>query len=319
MASSASVGATPVLASRRLFCRVFAAALCTAASAACTNPQTVLAQLIEARRLASELHVKFTQAAEAANRAVMAETDEASAAAADEARRARQVVERDIQGLRATLESLRYGEDLRYLDDFNSRFAEYRRLDDAILPLAVENTNLKAQRLSFGPAREAVEAFRRSIDAAVRTDATKDTCRAEAVAARAHGRARIQIAHAPHIAEAEDAAMTRMEGQMMASAADARKALDELRATVSSRAAPQLDAAAAALDRFHVRPQGDRHAVTAQQRCAVARVVPRPKADGDRRLRSAVAGPRGSPGKTPVHRHAVACPEVVHGVSVTKR
>ena len=251
MGSRSSVRPARVSASRRLVYGVFAVAVCTGASAACRNPQTVLAQLIDARRLASELHVRFTQAAEASNRAVMADTDEAAAAASEEARRARQVVERDVQQLQAILESLGYREDLRYLDHFSSRFAEYRRLDDEILPLAAENTNVKAQRLSFGPAREAVDAFRSSIDAAVRTGATKDTCRAEAVAARAQMDVlEIQIAHAPHIAEAEDAAMTRMEGQMMASAADARKALDELRAMVSSQAAPQLDAAAAALGRF---------------------------------------------------------------------
>ena len=42
----------------------------------------VLSQLLEARRLASELHVEFTKAADAANRAVMADTDQASVAAA---------------------------------------------------------------------------------------------------------------------------------------------------------------------------------------------------------------------------------------------
>jgi hypothetical protein len=251
MGSPLSVRPARVLASRRLFCRVFTVAVCTVASAACTNPRTVLTQLIDARRLASELHVKFTQAAEAANRAVMAQTDEASATAAEEARRARQVVERDIQKLRAILESLRYGEDLRYLDNFNSRFAEYRRLDDEILPLATENTNLKAQRLSFGPAREAVDAFRRSLDAAARTGATKDACCAEIVAARAQmALLEIAVAYAPHIAEAQDATMTQMEGQMTASAAVARKALDELRTALSSQAALQLGAAADALDRF---------------------------------------------------------------------
>jgi negative regulator of replication initiation len=218
---------------------------------ACTNPQTVLTQLLEARRLASELHVQFTRAAEAANRAVMADTDEASAAAADEARRAVQIVDRDVQALRGILESLRYGEDLRHLNGFNSRFDEYRRLDDEILPLAVENTNLKAQRLSFGPARDAANAFQTSIDAAVRAGRRKDACCAEVVAARARAALfEIQVMYAPHIAEAEDAAMTQMEGRMAASEALARKALDELRTTLSREAAPQLGAAAAALDRF---------------------------------------------------------------------
>ena len=114
--------------------------------------------------------MQFTQAADAANRAVMADTDDASIAAADEARRARQAVERNVETLRPMLASLGFRDDLRYLDGFTSRFEEYRKLDDEILSLAVENTNLKAQRLSFGPAQEAADAFRSSVDAAVRPE-----------------------------------------------------------------------------------------------------------------------------------------------------
>jgi hypothetical protein len=181
----------------------------------------------------------------------MADTDEGSSAASDEARRARQIVERDVQALESLLQSLGYHDDLRYLDGFKARFEEYRRLDDEILPLAVENTNLKAQRLSFGPARVAADAFRTSLEAAVRSGAAKDTCCAEALAANAGSAVlEIQAIHAPHIAEAEDAAMTRMEGQMTASAAIARKALEDLKAALPPAAAPQLAAAASALDRF---------------------------------------------------------------------
>jgi hypothetical protein len=228
-----------------------AAATCAVTLSACANPQTVLTQLLEARRLAAEQHVQFTRAAEAANRAVMADTDEASAAAADEARQARQVVERDTEALRAILESLSYRDDVRHLEAFGARFEDYRHLDDEILPLAVENTNVKAQRLSFGPAREAADAFHTSIDAAVRAGAAKSTCCAEAAAARARtALLEIQVMHAPHIAEADDAAMTRMESQMTASASAARRALEELRAALPAATAPQVATAAATLDRF---------------------------------------------------------------------
>jgi hypothetical protein len=218
---------------------------------ACGNPRTVLTQLIEARRLASQLHVQFTQSAEAANRAVMAETDDAAAAAAEESRRARQVVERDIQSLRATLQSLRYRDDLRHLNDFESRFKEYRRLDDDILPLAVENSNVKAQRLSFGPSREAAQSFHAALDQAVRTSPAKVACCAEAVASRARSAVlEIRVLYAPHIAEAQDATMTAIETQMTAAADRARKSLDELRGMLPSTANTARDAASAALDRF---------------------------------------------------------------------
>ena len=80
----------------------------------------------------------------------MADLDDRAAAAADEARRARQVVERNVDTLGPMLESLGYRDDRRLLEEFEGTFDEYRQLDDEILALAIENTNLKAQRLSFG-------------------------------------------------------------------------------------------------------------------------------------------------------------------------
>jgi hypothetical protein len=211
----------------------------------------VLTQQVEARRIAADLHVQFTKAADAANRAVMADADDASATAAREARDATQAVERDLRELRPLLESLGYGDELRFLETFEERFAEYRRLDEEILPLAVENSNLKAQRLSFGPATEAAAEFRQSLDAAVRAGASADVCCADALAARAVvALLEIQVLHAPHIAEAEDAAMTRMEAQMTAAAGTVRKAVDDLKQLIGTKASAQLTAAMAAFDRF---------------------------------------------------------------------
>jgi hypothetical protein len=60
----------------------------------------------------------------------------------------------------------------------------------------------------------------------------------------------IQVLQAPHIAEADDAAMTAMEKRMAASEAAARRALQSLASLVAPTAAPRLGQAAAALDRF---------------------------------------------------------------------
>jgi hypothetical protein len=215
--------------------------MCAAAAvaSACAGPKAALTDLIEARQLASELHVQFTRGSEAANRAVLADTDEASAAAADEARRATQTVEQTIETLRATLQAMGYAGDGQLLDEFDRRFAEYRQLDDEILPLAVENTNLKAQRLSFGTGQDAAAAFGAAVEAAAR--AAKGACCREASAHRARAAMlEIQVLQAPHIAESDDAAMTRIEDRMKELLRTARAALDELNA-------PE---ATAALERF---------------------------------------------------------------------
>lgn len=236
-----------------LKCRHSAIALLLAASVlstVCGNAPP-LTQLLEARRLAAALQVEFTKASDASNRAVMSDTDDASAAAAGEARQARQIVERDLAALQPILQSLGYTDDLQILDRFKMRFAEYRTLDDEILPLAVENTNLKAQRLSFGPARQAADSFRTAVNDAVRAGASTDRWHAEALAAKAVVAVlEIQALHAPHIAESDDAAMTRMEEQMAASDAAARKAVEQLKEILSPAASAQLAAATAALVRF---------------------------------------------------------------------
>ena len=169
------------------------------------HAHAVLTRQMEARQLASDLQVQFTQAADASNRAVMVETDDAAAAAAREAQGAAEEAQRSAGMLRSTLQSMGYSEELALLDAFEAKFAEYRKLDAEILSLAVENTNLKAQRLSFGPASEAANAFRTAIEVATRTARPAEAPRAEALAARAIAAVlQIQVLQAPHIAESDD-------------------------------------------------------------------------------------------------------------------
>jgi hypothetical protein len=169
----------------------------------------------------------------------MADTDEASAAAGDEAKAARVAIRKNLEALGHALQALGYVEDQRALESFKMNFAAYLKVDDEILPLAVENTNLKAQRLAFGPAQQAAQEFAAAVEAAART--ATNSCCAEALAGKARAALlEIQVLQAPHIAESEDAAMTRLENRMQESAKAARAAIEELRA-------PD---AGAALDRF---------------------------------------------------------------------
>jgi hypothetical protein len=261
MLSSASVRVqTPVARPARshLLLRIQSATGCVlAAIVVCTatgcirSPETALQRLVESRRLAADVRVQFTKAADASNRAVMADTDEASVAFAHEAEQATQAVEKDTSTLAPILGGLGYANEAQLLEEFNRRFAEYRALDRNILELAVENTNLKAQRLSFGPAQEAAGAFRDSLTAIAALDPAKDTWRMKALVATALAAVReIQVLQAPHIAEADEAAMTRMEKQMATEEASARSALATLGTMTQPASRAHLAAATAALDRF---------------------------------------------------------------------
>jgi len=241
-----------VLASRRARPAIWLAIISIAVATGCIeSPETVLQRLTEARRLAADALVEFIKAGDAANRAVMAETDDASIAFAREAEHATQAVQMDADALRPLLAGLDYSNETQLLEEFGRRFTEYRALDRTIVGLAVENTNLKAQRLSFGPVQQAADAFRDALDSVAPSDPVKDGGRVKALAATAVATMReIQVLQAPHIAESDEAAMTRIEKRMADSEAAVRRTLDTLKGLVRPESRPQLAAAAAAFDRF---------------------------------------------------------------------
>lgn len=208
-----------------------------------------LEQLTEARRLSSELLVDFTKTADAANRAVMADTDADSIAFARESEAAAQEAHRVSTQLGTIVAGLGYSEEVQRLTEFNSRFREYQTLDRTILGLAVENSNLKAQRLSFGSVQKEADAFRGSLEA-VSASSSGETWHVKALAAEAVSAVReIQVLQAPHIAEADDAAMGRLEKQMAAAEGEARSALEML-VRVQPSSKTQIAAATSALTRF---------------------------------------------------------------------
>jgi hypothetical protein len=211
---------------------------------------TVLEKASQARQIAADLLVDFTKAADAANRAVMAETDEASVTFAREAEEATQTVQKEADALGPMLQSLNYSEEARLVDEFKAQFAEYRTLDRRILDLAVENTNLKAERLSYGPAQESADAFRDALKTVV-PSAPSEAWHVQALIATAVRTVReIQVLQAPHIADADAAVMTRMEKEMATSEMTARDALEKLRPLVDPTSQRKLGVARAALDRF---------------------------------------------------------------------
>jgi hypothetical protein len=221
-----------------------------AAMAIGCDVNTALEKLSEARQISAELNVQFTKASDASNRAVMADTDEASVEYARESQQATEAVQKEIDALRAILQGLNFSDEIRMLDEFAKRFAAYRELDQRILDLAVQNTNLKAQRLAFGPAQEAADTFRDTLES-VEAATAASAWQVQALVARAVTTVReIQVLQAPHIADADDAVMTRMEKEMATSEVAARTALKTLSGLISPGSRPRLTAATAALDRF---------------------------------------------------------------------
>lgn len=212
---------------------------------------TLLSDLDHARALAADLRLQFSKVDKASDQAVMADTDEASIAFAKEAEQATSTINGDVAALAPVLKGLGFSRELGAFDAFQANWSKYQKLDQEVLALAIENTNLKAQRLSFGPAREAADAFRDAVATTAAGVGGKEHCGASELAQRAVVAVReIQVLQAPHIAEADDAAMTRMEQDMAGLEQKVREALTALSNLGGTNAGPGVAKATAALGRF---------------------------------------------------------------------
>jgi len=217
---------------------------------ACGDVNAALERLSEARHLSDDLLVEFTKASDATNRAVMADTDAASVAFAQESALAKEAVHKDVASLRPLLAALRYTDETRLLDTFGQQFVAYETLDRRILDLAVENTNLKAQRLSFGAAQAAADAFEQAVDGVTPANA-RDVWRVKAGGATAVSALReIEVLQGPHIAAADDASMARLETRMKAQETIVRTTLAGLPPLVDAPSHTRLAAATDALNHF---------------------------------------------------------------------
>jgi hypothetical protein len=216
------------------------------------SPAELLA--FKARRvdLVERMRLALASASEAEKSAVMAITDQDSQAYADQARAATAEVERERTGLAQLLATGGTPREKNFLDQFSKAFAEFQRIDQELLALAVKNTNLKAYTLAFGPAADAVT----EMDNALSRLASKSASSPEAgnVASLAFGAQtaalRIETLLAPHIAEESDKKMDDLEARMAADDQAVRKDLDDLATQHNLGDDPDLKTAVSAYARF---------------------------------------------------------------------
>ena len=102
-------------------------------------------------------------------------------------RRASAIVENDRSELARLIDIGARPDEVRQLREFSTCWTAYRKVDEEILRLAVENTNLKAQRLSFGPAPAALDRMQAALDTLVGDTGTSVDAAAIAKTLRANG------------------------------------------------------------------------------------------------------------------------------------
>jgi hypothetical protein len=207
--------------SRLLLLLALALAVLAAAALFFSQPR----QGIEARhalmtrkaRIVSDMRADLYAAAQSEKSAVLAETDQASQ---EYAAAAVSSVNRVARGLEQLQQA--DGADAReaaLLRDVADSFALYRTVDTEVLALAVQNTNLKAQALSFGQAAAALADLERAL-APLGDNAQALRALAETL--------RIQSLHAPHIMEKTGVRMDALERDMAQAGKAAKTALNAL-------------------------------------------------------------------------------------------
>jgi hypothetical protein len=210
------------------------------------NPAQQLAFKAGRVDLVGRMELALASASEAEKSAVLAITDQDSRMFANQARAATAEVERERLELGKLLQTGGTQREKDLLAQFSQVFGDLQHIDDEVLRLTVQNTNLKAYALAFGPAADALAEMDAALSRVVaKTADSPDARRVMLLAFGAQtGVLRIQTLLAPHIAEESDPKMDRMEASMRKEESQVRKDLDGLAAL--PRLASDADLAAAA-------------------------------------------------------------------------
>jgi len=126
--------------------------------------EEVFTKTLRKSQLVSSMRINLHASVEAEKSAVLAETDEASQQFADQAGQAATDVEQARREIEQLIETEKIPREMDLLREFNTCWDRFQEIDRTLLPLAVQNTNLKATRLSFGPAGEAVSRFEKALN-----------------------------------------------------------------------------------------------------------------------------------------------------------
>lgn len=176
--------------------------------------KTAFEQSVKKAHLVQAMKSELLASAEAEKSAVMADTDEASAAFAEQSAKASQNVAGALVELKPLIEE--NSKETKLLDDFSVCWVKLRDLDKEILSLAVQNTNLKALRLCFVPAAASIRQMEQQLNQLMDSVApSPDSTEILRLASKALvGTLNIYALEAPHIAATTEAEMDGIESKM---------------------------------------------------------------------------------------------------------
>src|SRR4030095_1309164 len=143
-------------------------------------------------------------------------------------------------------------QDAHLFHEFSRCWDKLQEIDREVVSLAVQNTNLKAFRLSFVPAAEAMRSMEEALNHLMDVVASSpDAAQITRLAAQAViGALNIYTLQAPHIAESTVTRMDEIEAVMQSLDTQVTNALQSLQALVDESGQPLLAAAWASYKDF---------------------------------------------------------------------
>jgi Four helix bundle sensory module for signal transduction len=202
--------------------------------------------------LVSSMRIHLLEAIEAEKNAVLAITDEESEAFAAQTRQAADSVEKKRKEIEPIIHQDKFQRETGLLNEFNACWSQYRKLDETILNLAVQNTNLKAQKISSTQCAQEMARLEESLTNIIQRNNKKNQCDEAVMPAYEALTASFKIfaLHKPHIEEANDKQMDKIEQSIKSYDKSAKKALNTLSGIAALRDNPDLKNAQMAYNRF---------------------------------------------------------------------
>ena len=190
--------------------------------------RTVYENILEKKRVLSEIRVNLLKSVEMEKNAVMALTDQESLAYASQSRIAAAAVDQNLKTLRSLVDAM--PTERKLLNDFATCWTEMGKIDQVILPLAVENTNLKAAALSRELGEQSMQRFEEALNIVDASAAGRPSeSQIAALTARAMVAAlKIFNLHGPHIFEPDNGKMDQIEERVKEEERVVMQSLDTL-------------------------------------------------------------------------------------------
>ena len=168
------------------------------------------------QEILSQIRINVLKSSELEKEAVMALTDEESKTFANQSSVASSEVEQNLKRLHTIIDGSSLQNEKKLIVEFDGCWTDLRKLDQTILELAVQNTNLKAAALSREKGGEAIGRFEHALGQIDQysTHTSKEVQIEKSICRAITDSLTIYNLHSPHIAEANDEKMDQIEAQI---------------------------------------------------------------------------------------------------------